>query len=309
MSNNATSAGTGVLLDFSDLVRLQSINFTVPANCATLSYTVTAALDSNYTESYIDDISIELSGLNNLNMIVDVPNITAWQVYTPIFEGFGSPTSIDFKWRQVGQNIEIIGNLTPSAATTDEARISLPASLISESSPILNNVTIVGSCSQSDFQVAAEPAVNYIFFVDYSSSSVLTRQTANDIVSSGQQLSFFASVPCAGLTATTESSIGIGREIEEQITILTNDVDFSQGKFLTKTISANTAFSFLNTQDGQVRILLITNTSASSVAITVPSGKWPGASPIVTCFGSSATILTVAVANGTYYYSTVTDLR
>lgn len=309
MSNNATSSNAATSLDFSDLVTVSSKNFTIPANCATLSYTITAAIDSNYTESYIDDISLELSGLNNLDAIVDVPNITSWQVYTPTFQGFGSPTSVDFKWRQVGQNVEIIGNFTPSDATTDEARVSLPGTFISESSPILSNVTVVGSCSQSDFQIAAEPAVNYLFFVDYSNSSVLTRQNADDIVSSGQQLSFFASIPCVGLTATTETSIGIGREIEEQVVISTDDIDFSQGKFLSKVISANTNFTFSNAENGQVRVILITNSTAVDKTIFFPVGKWPGATQISNLFASSSTVITVLVADGNYFYSASTDLR
>ena len=105
MSNNATSSNAATSLDFSDLVRISSKVFTIPANCATLSYTITAATDLNYTESYIDDISLELSGLNNLDAIVDIPNITSWQAYTPTLEGFGTPTNINFKWRQVGQNV------------------------------------------------------------------------------------------------------------------------------------------------------------------------------------------------------------
>lgn len=309
MSNNATSSNAATTLGFSDLVRISSANLTIPANCATLSYTITAATDLNYKESYIDDISIELTGLNNLDAIVDIPNITSWQVYTPTLEGFGSPTNIDFKWRQVGQNVEITGNFISGVTTPDEARVLLPLSLISASSPILDNVTVIGSCSQSDFQIAAEPAVDYLFFVDYSNSSVLTRQTGDSIASDGQQISFFASVPCAGLTATTESSIGIGKEIEEQVIIPIADIDFSSGKLLTKTISVNTTFTFSNSENGQVRVILITNSTAVDKAITFPVGKWSGATPITNLFASSTTVISVLVANGIFFYSANSDLR
>jgi hypothetical protein len=167
---------------------------------------------------------------------------------------------------------------------------------------------VVGSCSDSSGQIAVEPSVGYLFFVDYSGSSSLTRQSGSAIASNGQPFSFFASIPCTGLDATYTSNID-AKEVENQTTISGTDFDFSLGKMLSKSISANTAFSFSNSQDGQVRMLVITNTSASDRTITFPAGKWAGASPVTICFASSTTILTVVVANGQYYYATASNLR
>lgn len=308
MSNLATASGSLISLDFSGIPSIWRVIFDIPYSCETLSYTITGAADTNYTESYIDDIAIELSETEGLDVVVDIPNLSEWDNYTAIIDGFGTVADLNFKWRQVGENIEILGNFTCGTPTSDEARVYLPNSLLTVGAPILTSTRVIGSCSDSSSQVAIEPNVDYLFFVEYSDTSSLARQSGDSMASAGQPMSFFASIPCAGLSATNTSNI-VAKEIEVQTNIAGTSFDFLLGKMLSKSISANTAFSFLNTHDGQVRILMITNTSALNTTITFPSGKWPGASPIVTCFGSSTTILTVVVADGTYYYSTVTDLR
>lgn len=51
---------------------------------------------------------------------------TSWVDYDPTFTGWGTPSAIDFKWRRVGDSMEIRGVFTSGVATAVIGRISLP---------------------------------------------------------------------------------------------------------------------------------------------------------------------------------------
>jgi hypothetical protein len=53
------------------------------------------------------------------------PVITPWVAYTPTFTGFGTATSVAFRSRRVGGNLEIIGRFAAGTSTATEARITL----------------------------------------------------------------------------------------------------------------------------------------------------------------------------------------
>jgi hypothetical protein len=67
---------------------------------------------------------------------VNVPIVTAWEAYTPTFEGFGTPTSVSVLWRRVGDNIQVTGNFTSGIPTSSTASISLPSGLNLDSTKI-----------------------------------------------------------------------------------------------------------------------------------------------------------------------------
>jgi hypothetical protein len=308
MSNNATLTSATSSLKFSDLSKFEIVDVNIPINCESLSYEITAQADADYSESRIGAIILEPVSITNLESQIYLPNLSSWQPYPATTQGFGTLSSSDFRWRQVGENIEIMGNFVVGTPTANEAQIGLPLSYITASASVIPSLMIVGSGSQSDFQMVAEPNVPYISFADYSSTSGLLKKDGDEIVSAGDTISFFASVPCDGLTATSLVSIE-SKEIENQILIAATDINFDEGRLFTKTISANTNFTFSNTGNGQVRVIVINNSSASDITITFPTGKWFGASPLTTCYASSTTILTVVVANGVYHYTSVPDLR
>lgn len=193
-----------------------SIAFTIPATCASLSYTITALPQSGSPTTRIDDIICEIAETALLETAVVVPNVTAWQGYTPTFQGFGSPTNVEFEWRQVGESVEIRGKFVSGTPTAVEARVGLPAGLTSAGTGLIPSLQIVGkgannSTSASDFSginVLIEPSVYYMTLADESSTNNgLTKVNGSTLAINGTILSFFASVPCAGLSATTTKSI------------------------------------------------------------------------------------------------------
>jgi hypothetical protein len=216
ISQNATATASGLTLNFSELPTRQVVSFVIPASCASLSYTVTALAEAGLPETYVDDVVIELAETALLETSVEVPVVTAWQGYTPTFQGFGSPSAIEFEWRQVGENIEIRGKFTAGTTTAVEARVGLPAGLSSANTSLIPSLQQVGRGSKTGttttyfggITALIEPSVTYLTFgAESSSADGITKANASSISGSSNTISFFASVPCSGLSATSTKTI------------------------------------------------------------------------------------------------------
>jgi hypothetical protein len=217
LSQAATASAT-VSLSFSALPDRRVFSFTIPASCASMSYTITALQEANAPESYIDDVVIELSSTALLSTSVDVPNLTAWQGYTPVFQGFGTPTAVEFEWRQVGEDVEIRGKFVSGTSTAVEARVGLPAGLTSAGTGLIPSIQNIGVWSRGAAVtnhggiVLIQPAVSYL---NFSEANVFSSTTANanvaavgtSMINPGESFSFFAKVPCAGLSAISTKTI------------------------------------------------------------------------------------------------------
>lgn len=62
------------------------------------------------------------------------------------------------------------------------------------------------------------------------------------------------------------------------VAITASAIDWSKGLVQTKTLSANTTFTFANAQNGQVVEVFVTNT-AGNYTVTWPTVSWPGGTP------------------------------
>jgi hypothetical protein len=190
-----------------------TVSFTIPSTSSSISYTITALPQAGSPVTYVDDVVAELSNVALLETSVTVPNITAWQSYVPTFQGFGSPTNVEFEYRQVGENVEIRGKFTSGTSTAVEARMGLPTGLTSAGTGIIPSIQIAGLGGRNEsfagISVLIEPSVTYLTFGQYADSTrfALTKQNANAIANSSTQISFTASVPCAGLSATSDKTI------------------------------------------------------------------------------------------------------
>jgi hypothetical protein len=217
LSNNATASGT-VSLRFSSVPETRSFSFTIPSTCQSLSYTITALQESGFPETYIDDIFIGLNSVPLLETSVEVPNLTAWQGYVPTFQGFGTPSNIEFEWRQNGENVEIRGKFVSGTPNTSEARVGLPNAYISAGTSLIPSIQIAGTFARGATSTAKggvvliEPSVSYVTFSDsavFSADTInpLTKESGQNIVAVGDTISFYVSIPCAGLSATSAKVI------------------------------------------------------------------------------------------------------
>jgi hypothetical protein len=215
----ATTASATVTAKISALPARQAFTFDIPANCASLSYTISALAETGSPESYFDDISIKLTEVARTTASISdtVFNTTEWAAYTPTFTGFGTVTGIEFEWRQIGSNYEIRGKFANGTSTATEARVSLPFSATSAGTAIIPSIHQVGtyaygvtSTNAHGGFVLIEPSVGYVTFSGNSifgsgSNNPLTKSNANSLVvgGAGEIISLYASVPIAGLTAST----------------------------------------------------------------------------------------------------------
>lgn len=78
-------------------------------------------------------------------------------------------------------------------------------------------------------------------------------------------------------------------------------IDWATGNMFTKTLSANTTFTFSNAKDGQTIVVRITNT-ASNYTVTYPVGVlWSGGTPPTQTTGAKSDVITF-IYDGTNYF-------
>lgn len=82
------------------------------------------------------------------------------------------------------------------------------------------------------------------------------------------------------------------------------NVDWTKSNVFTKTLAANSTFTFSGQVDGQVILVALTNT-ASNYTVTWPSLKWPGNVAPVQTVGAHTDVYSFANIGGTIYGSVV----
>lgn len=225
-----------------------TVGFTIPETCASLSYTITALPEAGSPVSRIDDIICQLAETALLETAVVVPNVTAWQGYTPTFQGFGTPSAVEFEYRQVGENVEIRGKFASGVSTSVEARIGLPGGLTSASTALIPSLQIVGKAglsviSAADYVMLAEPSVSYLTIGRQGGTVAALSKILANVIATGETLSFFASVPCAGLSATSTKTIPLTQSglVQEGDSAFRIDGALGYGSTGTTTLRFNTA--------------------------------------------------------------------
>lgn len=53
--------------------------------------------------------------------------LTSWVAYTPTLTGFGTPSNVDFFWRQVGDTVDIRGSFLSGTNTATSAKVTIPS--------------------------------------------------------------------------------------------------------------------------------------------------------------------------------------
>lgn len=139
--------------------------------------------------------------------------VTDWQSYIPTLTGFGTPAATSFWWRRNGQNIEIRGVFTSGTSTATEARVSLPSGYTSGGSSLIpSSLHEVGTGARQNangftLPIFVEQSVGYVVFgIASGTASGYVKQNGNSITNSGENVTIFASIPCAGLSSSVQMS-------------------------------------------------------------------------------------------------------
>ncbi len=90
-------------------------------------------------------------------------------------------------------------------------------------------------------------------------------------------------------------------------TISSTAIDWATGKVFSKTLGANTTFTFSNTTDGQTIVVALTNT-ASNYTVTWPTVSWAGSSAPVQTTGAKTDVYTFIKIGSTFFGSYVQNL-
>jgi len=152
-----------------------------------------------------------------------VPNLTAWASYVPTFTGFGTPSAVAFKFRQVGNNYEVMGTFTPSAVSAVLASLTLPNSssinsdLIGVSNSSANPGQIVGEYGQDwtsagvvgRIVTATATSTSLVYFGNQMVTNApnLTPTNASAIFGASRVISVEFTIPITGLSATSVNTI------------------------------------------------------------------------------------------------------
>ncbi|WP_027685047.1 hypothetical protein [Rhizobium leguminosarum] len=138
-----------------------------------------------------------------LGIPADIPVITPWAAYTPVFQGFGTPDQVSLFQRRVGDTLYIRGRFRSQTPTAVEARLSCGTS----GSPLVidtaKNTTGFksGSWSSDDVslpsgQVIAFGGVNYVSFSAPGTPALA--QNGNAILVTGKTMFVEVAVPIVG---------------------------------------------------------------------------------------------------------------
>jgi hypothetical protein len=211
ISTGATASAT-VTLRASEIPATRNFSFTIPEECQSLSYTISALQESGSPESYIDDVVIRkgLVSYTQTSATVEVPVVSEWVTYTPTFTGLTASSS-SFRYRQVGESIEIEGRFVTSGSSATEARISLPSGYTSASDystlEVAGLVEVAASSTTYFGSFATiEPSVGYLTLSQQASTTnALTK--SNGSAFGATTLTVKASVRCSGLSATESQSL------------------------------------------------------------------------------------------------------
>lgn len=134
--------------------------------------------------------------------------ITAWVDYTPTFTGFGTPSNVKASSRRVGANLEVRIKFTSGTSTATEGRISIGFNgtdgNVTSDGTVVSTIQYAGngplSYTGANFPtVLIESAVSYLTVgISNSARSGLTKVTGSTLLTSGDSISFSASIPISG---------------------------------------------------------------------------------------------------------------
>lgn len=139
--------------------------------------------------------------------------ITPEQSYTPTFQGLGTPTNVDIKWRQLGSKIEVSGSMNVGTVSASEVQIGLPNSFTikngTASTQVYGRLARDSAVSNSarDYSILGANGHSYFglgYFIEAGTVNPLTRQTGSAAITTGQYVTFHALIPVNELSGSTQ---------------------------------------------------------------------------------------------------------
>ena len=200
------------------------------AEKAILTFYVSDSMTS--VQLHIEDVS-SATGLKIDDVIFsddpfvykDLINITDWEAYTPTTQGFGTIANVDVRSRRVGGSLEVFGRFNAGTPTASEARIYFPSGLTEKTGIV---PTIVGHAFRNESLANTEKIITVISSgSDYitmgtphksSAQDPLGSRNGDNLVASGQVISFSFTVPIENWSASSTHVVTPASATSETIT-------------------------------------------------------------------------------------------
>lgn len=178
--------------------------------------------------------------------------ITDWKSYSPSING-ATTSGMVFNYSRVGQMLFVEGAVILSTVSASQFRISLPGSLLIDSS--VSSTTLVGSMIRdatfsSTFNLLGLGGNSYVTG-SYNSGGAFVSDNTSNLFSAGATISVSFQVPIQGwATNTSVLSSGEGRVVAASITH-TSNLSVTGGSAIVPTSVLKDTHSAYNTSTGQ----------------------------------------------------------
>ena len=241
------SSGSGVV----------TFTFQTDSTAANNTYKIAVITAQTSTSSYV--VNFNDFKIGPQTSPIGVP-MSDWVSYTPTFQGFGTPSTIECQWRRVGDSVQIKGKFIAGTATAVEARMSLPSGLTSADTTKIPSIQYAGSAALNAVSAAIrdvliEPSVTYLTFGQQSSTTAgLTKDTGSNITGTGVGISFVAQVPIAGWSSNVQLSNDTDTRIVELSAYTASSTTVTSGTATIFTTVGNDTHSAYNTVTGQYTV-------------------------------------------------------
>lgn len=181
---------------------------------------------------------------------VSAPAMSDSVSYTANTNGMGGVTAA-VNYRRVGETLELSGNLTTGTTTAAQAQVNLPVGLSIDGTKIGTNA-VCGTAAAStqganvNFPVLANSGNTYIQFgaMAASSSTGLSPQLGNSLLSNSVGFNFFCKVPIVGWSSNTVSSADTDTRVVSTILTGTPTGSGSGAILIFPTITKDTTGSY-----------------------------------------------------------------
>ncbi|MCA1590976.1 MAG: hypothetical protein LC734_11465 [Acidobacteria bacterium] len=130
--------------------------------------------------------------------------------------------------------------------------------------------------------------------VKFTAGTILTAAEAGAVEFDGSWFYYSNSTPTRKRFTTEANAFAIPSAA----------IDWSVSSVFTKTLAANTTFTFSNATDGQTIVVALTNT-ASNYTVTWPTVSWSGGAAPTQTIGAKTDVYTFIRIGSTYYGSAV----
>lgn len=231
----ADVVSTGTFSDLTEFTKAPTIVFPCEGGDQfRLRITSTAAGTIDLDEAYMGSNKGFVDGQTSAKAIA----------YTPTFQGFGTPTEVDFTYTIVGRDFIIIdGEFRAGTTTAVEARVGLPVGMLPsylEAKKVVGRMEYKSTTNVNDYVALADDGQNYLRFgiIGAAGFNPDTPQNGSTLIGSNFKASVRAivKIPGVGSNSTQEAFTPEQSEFEA-IAVLDSPNFFIGTTFAEQTIS------------------------------------------------------------------------